>query len=338
MTKKVTQISVIVPVYNGEAYLEACIESIKNQTYPNLEIIIVNDGSTDGTAGICARLQDAYENVHIITMQDEGVSAARNAGIEAAKGDFLTFVDADDRLRPQMIRFLYDCIISTDSDIAGCGFLIWRSEEEWKKVSEEKEKELPTVSSTTYSPDSYVRNALLQGNSRCWSKLYRKSAVGKTRFRKGISIGEDMLFLMDLLSLVEKITEIEYPGYGYFQNPHGAIRRKFMPSYMDQITCWELARNQIVQMALEKDLYVQATAVLMMGIMLTAGKLAMLSAAERHAQEKYIRICRDKLREALLVKGAYRKLSGGYKIKTMLFCYLPNLYLMLYHLHKEKRA
>ena len=147
-----------------------------------------------------------------------------------------------------------------------------------------------------------------------------------------------MLFLMDLLSLVKKIAEIEYPGYGYFQNPHGAIRRKFIPSYMDQITCWELARERIVQMALESDLYVQTTTILMMAIMLTAGKLAMLSSAERRAQEKYIRICRDKLREAMLVKGAYRKLSGGYKIKTMLFCYLPNLYLMLYHLHKEKRA
>ena len=331
-------ISVIVPVYNGEAYLEACIESIKKQTYPNLEIIIVNDGSTDGTAGLCAKLQDAYENVHIITTQDEGVSAARNAGIEAAKGDFLTFVDADDRLRPQMIKTLYDCIISTDSDIAGCRFLIWRSAEEWKKVSEENEKELPTAFPTIYSPDSYVRNALLQGNSRCWSKLYRKLAIGKTRFRTGVSIGEDMLFLMDLLVTVKKIAEIEYPGYGYFQNPHGAIRRKFMPSYMDQITCWELAREQIVQMALEKDLYVQATAILMMGIMLTAGKLAMLTAAERRAQEKYIRICRDKLREALLVKGAYGKLSGGYKIKTMLFRYFPNLYLMLYHLHKEKKV
>ena len=338
MENKESLISVIVPVYNGEAYLEACIESIRNQTYPNLEIIIVNDGSTDGTAGVCTKLQNRYENVHIITMQDEGVSAARNAGIEAAKGDFLTFVDADDRLRPQTIKVLYDCVIGTDSDIAGCSFLIWRSGEEWKKVSEEKEKELPTVSSTIYSPDSYVRNAILQGNSRCWSKLYRKSAVGMTRFRTGITIGEDMLFLMDLLPSVKKIAEIEYPGYGYFQNPHGAIRRKFIPDYMDQITCWELARDQIVQMALEKDLYVQATAILMMGIMLTAGKLAMLPIAERRTQGKYIRICRNKLREALLVKGAYGKLSGGYKIKTMLFCYLPNLYLMLYHLHKEKRT
>lgn len=338
MTKKETQISVIVPVYNGETYLEACIESIKNQTYPNLEIIIVNDGSTDGTAGICSKLQDAYENVHIITMRDEGVSAARNAGIEAAKGDFLTFVDADDRLKPQMIRMLYDCIVSTDSDIAGCGFFLWRSEEEWEKASKEEEKELSTVSSTTYSPDSYVRNAILQGNSRCWSKLYRKSAIEKTRFRKGISIGEDMLFLMDSLSTVKKITEIEYPGYGYYQNPHGAIKRKFTPSYMDQITCWELAREKIVQMALEEELYVQATAILMMGIMLTAGKLAMLPAVQRRAQGTYVRICRDKLRGALLVEGAYRKLSGGYKIKTILFRYLPNLYLMLYHLHKEKRA
>ena len=336
MTGKVDQISVIVPAYNSEAYLEACIESIRNQTYPNLEIIIVNDGSTDGTAGICTKLQDTFENVHIITTQDEGVSAARNAGIDAAKGDFLTFVDADDRLSPQMIRILYDCIISTGSDIAGCNFFTWRSEEEWKKAIEEKEKELPTASFTIYSPDSYVRNAILQGNSRCWSKLYRKSAVGMTRFRTGITIGEDMLFLMDLLPSVKKIAEIEYSGYGYFQNPHGAIKRKFIPSYMDQIICWELARDhQIVQMALGKDLYVQATAILMMGIMLTAGKLAMLSGAERRKQEKYVCICHNKIKEAMSVTGAYKKLSAGYKVKTKLFYYMPHLYLWLYHFKGE---
>ena len=121
-------ISVIVPVYNGEHYLADCIESIEGQTYRNLEIIIINDGSTDGTRKICNTLREVYENISVITMEDEGVSAARNAGIEASKGEFITFVDADDRLCPEMLAVLYECMLKTESDIAGCRFFIWKNE------------------------------------------------------------------------------------------------------------------------------------------------------------------------------------------------------------------
>ena len=89
-------ISVIVPVYNGQDYLENCIISIENQTYDNLEIIIINDGSTDRTGAICVKLKEKYDNIRVVTLEDEGVSAARNAGIDMARGGFLTFVDADD--------------------------------------------------------------------------------------------------------------------------------------------------------------------------------------------------------------------------------------------------
>jgi len=91
-------ISVIVPVYNGQDYLGKCIESIEAQTYENLEVIIINDGSTDATGQVLTGLKAKYDNIHVITMEDEGVSAARNAGLDAAKGAFVTFVDADEAL------------------------------------------------------------------------------------------------------------------------------------------------------------------------------------------------------------------------------------------------
>mgnify|MGYP003310250792 FL=1 len=100
-------ISVIVPVYNGQDYLANCIECILKQTYEQIEIIIINDGSTDGTGHECVRLKQKYPNIHVINMADEGVSAARNAGLDAAKGAFVTFVDADDRIRPKMLEVLY---------------------------------------------------------------------------------------------------------------------------------------------------------------------------------------------------------------------------------------
>lgn len=337
MDDKESLISVIVPVYNGESYLLDCIKSIANQTYQNLEIIIINDGSTDGTGRVCAQIQERYNNVQIITMNDEGVSAARNVGIEAARGAFITFVDADDRLRSDMLQVLYDCMISTGSDVAGCRFFLWRSEEEWKKCLEEskfdKNSREHIAVSKVYEPDVYVKEAVLQGNSRCWSKLYRRSAIGNQRFREGLSIGEDMLFLVNILPYVGKLVETEYSGYGYFQNPNGAINRIFTPRYIDQITCWELARKEILK--IDRNLDAQITALLSIGIMLTVGKLAVLPLAERRRQKKYVKICHEKLKDAMLVSGAYENLPKGYQVKVRMFQLLPDLYLTLYHLEKK---
>lgn len=319
-------ISVIVPVYNGQDYLEKCIESIEAQTYENLEIIIINDGSADNTGAVCVGLKKKFENIRVITTEDAGVSAARNAGIDAAKGTFVTFVDADDRLRPKMLQALYDCIMETGSDVAGCGFFSWQKEEEWEHFLTGRYRIEKPVK---YTSGGYLKEEILKGNSRCWSKLYRRAAIGGLRFKEGLSIGEDMLFLVNLLPYVRGIAETDYPGYGYFQNPEGAMKRKFTPKYMDQITCWELAREEALK--LDSELNSQMTAILIMGILLTAGKLAALSSGERRKQKQYVRICHDKLKEEIRVPGAAERLSGGYKIKVKLFLFVPHLYLGLYH-------
>lgn len=324
-------ISVIVPVYNGESYLRSCIESIENQTYQNLEIIIINDGSTDGTGKVCVDLKEEHGNIRIITMEDEGVSAARNAGLDLASGALITFVDADDRLRPRTLEILSDVLRKTGSDLAGCSFHAWSTEEEWDAFLTEKFRIGEPV---TYTGAQYLKEELLQGNSRCWSKLYRRSLIGKIRFQRGLSIGEDMLFLTEFLGYARKVSEIDYPGYGYYQNTKGAMNRPFTPSYMDQITCWELARDRIL--AIDGSLEAKVTSILIMGIMLAAGKIAMLSASDRRKNAQYIQICRDKLKQELQVPGAYELLSSGYRLKAKLFAAAPGLYLYGYHFRKYK--
>lgn len=346
-------ISVIVPVYNGQDYIAGCIDSIENQTYRNLEIIIINDGSADRTGEVCVSLQTAYQNVRVLTLCDQGVSAARNAGIEAAAGEFVTFVDADDRILPDMIRVLYDCIVETQSDIAGCKFFMWSSEEAWVRTKsgthdmnrpkphvdgmERPETDIPRGGQTAgeikqYDAGTYLREELLCGNSRCWSKLYRREVVEKVCFRENLTIGEDMLFLVQILPYINKMAETVYAGYGYYQNPAGAINRAFTPHYMDQITCWRLAREEIIRMDVNLD--PQVSALWIMGIMLTAGKIAMLDAAGRRAHEKYVGICRENLKEAMKIPGAYGRLDTGYRVKAAIFRAFPHLYLWLYHFHK----
>ncbi len=324
-------ISVIVPVYNGQDYLEKCIESIETQTYENVEIIIINDGSTDATGQILVRLKEQYENIHVITMEDEGVSAARNAGLDAATGAFVTFVDADDCIRPKMLEILYQGIMDTGSDICGCRFLTWKSDEEWEELLKERYR---IDKPKTYQAEEYLESEVLNGNSRCWSKLYRRGAIGKLRFKRGLTIGEDMLFLVELLPYVRSISEFSYPGYGYYQNPKGAMNRAFIPRYMDQITCWEEAREKMPDNPVIRS---RVTTILLVAILLTAGKIALLSGTERRKNKKYVSICHSKLKEELQVEGAYEGLDKGYKIKAKMFSAFPSLYLMLYHFRKYKK-
>lgn len=338
MRKDEPLISVIVPVYNGQDYLEKCIRSIGNQTYGKIEIIIVDDGSTDRTAAVCEKLQAEDDCVRVITMRDEGVSAARNAGIDASRGEMITFVDADDRLHPEMLGRLYDCMERTGSDVAGCRFFCWSGEDDWQRYGAAQDISARDRSEQVevYDADSYLREALLQGNSRCWSKLYRRKCVERVRFTEGLSIGEDMLFLVKLLPYVDQIAESDYQGYGYYQNPAGAIRRKFTPAYMDQITCWQLAREEILRR--DESLDAQVSALGIMGVMLTAGKLAMLRAGERRQNREFIGSCQDSLQEFMGVSGAYGRLSVGYRMKAGLFRFCPDLYLWLYHMQKSVRV
>lgn len=331
-------ISVIVPVYNGERYLENCIESIKAQSYEPIEIIIVNDGSTDGTDGVCAKLVSKYPDIRYITTDDLGVSASRNNGIAMAKGDYLTFVDADDRIHPQMLQRLYEAITETESDIAGCSFGIWRTGQEWKALSK-------SVGATQgadklyHKMTDYIAQELLQGNSRCWSKLYRRAVLERmkqhsgTWFTQGLTIGEDMLFLLKLLPEVTRIVEIDFKGYGYYQNPHGTMNRAFRPEYMDQIRCWELARQQVRKLSLESEHRVSSN--LLMAVMLTVGKLALLSGEERWQNRRYTEECHEILLREKKDKEALKLLSRGYRFKVRFFALAPKLYLWCYHLHKH---
>lgn len=336
-------ISVIVPVHNGQAYLENCIDSIAGQSYDNLEILIVNDGSTDQTADICGNLQEKYRNLQVFTLADVGVSAARNYAMERAKGDFLTFVDADDRLCPGTLAFLYERILSADSDLAGCRFAVWGTETEWEQVcravSAEKTnggravgtetgKNTETIKERCFDRQQYLTDSLLKDNCRCWSKLYRRRLVDKVRFREGLTVGEDMLFLVDILPHLNKAVETEYPGYGYYQNPAGVMQRPFTPSYMDQIQCWETAQEQILRM--NESLKPQTAAKIITSVMLTVGKIALCSGKERRAADTYLVQCRQKLKEQRKVPGSGAYLPEGYRLKAQLFYYLPGIYVWLY--------
>lgn len=330
-------VSVIVPVHNGEAYLENCIESILAQAYEELEILVINDGSVDATEKICKRLSEQHTCLRVITLSDLGVSAARNSGLEQARGAYIMFVDADDRLRPGVLKGLHDILTGTDADMAGCGFAAWETEKEWERLQQEEMPRNLTGEQavTIYDNKRYLEEGILRGNTRCWSKLYRRSLIGQVRFREGVSIGEDMLFLVELLPHMERAAETAYPGYGYYQNPRGAMGRPFTPAYMDQIYCWETARELIGKQ--EPSLVVQADAKIMVAVMLTVGKIAMLSAKEQKGAREYLQECQRTLKKLAGKKECYAWLPSGYGIKVRMFACLPRLYMRLYAMMQRRK-
>ena len=145
-----------------------------------------------------------------------------------------------------------------------------------------------------------------------------------------MTIGEDMLFLMDLLPATETIVEIDFHGYGYYQNPQGAMNRTFRPEYMDQIRCWEIAREQVRKLLPECESKVSS--ILLISIMLTVGKLAGLPGSERKQFRGYVKECREKLLKERQNEEAVELLSKGYQFKVRLFAAAPRLYLWCYHL------
>ena len=115
-------ISIIVPIYNSEAFLEKCVRSVLFQTYSNIEVILVNDGSTDGSGVICDRLAESDKRIRVIHKENGGTSSARNAGLDAAKGEFVGFVDSDDTIDANMYEKLHEHILQTNADMVVCSF------------------------------------------------------------------------------------------------------------------------------------------------------------------------------------------------------------------------
>lgn len=343
-------VSIIVPVYNGEKYLKRCLESLLCQTWEKTEILLVDDGSADGSGQICDDFSEKYEKIRAVHTKNQGVSAARNLGMKICKGEYVSFVDADDCLAKNMIEHLVHLIEETESDVAGCSFWIFGQKEEGGRDCKRKDEEAAVCLKQTclkqtetcikqsetclkqaeiLNGQEFMEKGILQSDTRCWSKLYRRESIGSIRFQEGLTIGEDMLFLLELAKEGRQFGCSKYKGYGYFINEEGAMMHGFRDSYMDQITCWERALEILGGEA--SGLKSKAEAVLLVSAMLVAGKLAVLSGKERREKKKYVERCSRIVREYGRHRETFRKLDRGYKIKVTMYRYMPGIYLGLYH-------
>ena len=181
-------ISIVVPVYNCEKYIEDCISSIKNQTYKNLEIIIVNDGSTDRSLELIKKIANADKRVFIYTTENKGVSHARNIGIEKATGKWISFVDSDDWLEPNFCELLLEKAVELDADYIGCGYNKVTGENIQKINADERILE--------YEKNEFLIKLLNVQTSYglVHMKLIKAEYVKKVKFNESLKVAEDAFF------------------------------------------------------------------------------------------------------------------------------------------------
>lgn len=205
------QITIIVPVFQVEEYLDQCISSIVRQNYDNLEIILVDDGATDNSTIICDKYQAVDTRIKVIHKTNGGLSHARNAGLKLATGDFIGFVDSDDWIEPNMVEVLVSALQETGADIAVCNHHIESSDSMSQQIS------TGTLKRNLYSSKEALKMILnLEGfiGNIVWNKLYRKNILQDINFPEG-KIFEDTLWTAQVIGKSRTLTCIDYPLYHY---------------------------------------------------------------------------------------------------------------------------
>lgn len=175
-------ISVIIPVYNTKDYLPRCIDSVLNQTYTNLEILLINDGSTDGSGDICDKYANEDKRITVIHKKNTGQSDSQNIGLKVIKGDFVSFVDSDDFMMPTMLEVLMQKIQAYDADVGVCSYL---------RVDEPETNDLGddiVLTGIEAMSDVFVSGGNI--NPETWSKLYKKSLFNDICFPAGHTAGD----------------------------------------------------------------------------------------------------------------------------------------------------
>lgn len=222
-------ISVIVPVYKVEGFLDRCVQSIADQSYKNLEIILVDDGSPDNCPALCDAWAEKDSRIKVVHKKNGGGAQARNVGLELASGQYIGFVDSDDYVMPEMYARLYQALIDTGSDIAECGYCTVTDD---NTVPEADCGSGPTVLGTVRALEEHIRNR------RCtqviWNKLYRKGTLDTVRFVEGKTI-DDEFFTYRALANARQVAVLDQALYCYRQQPNSIMHQSFSLKWLQAI-------------------------------------------------------------------------------------------------------
>lgn len=223
------RLSIIIPIYNSENYLDDCISSILNQTYKDYELILVDDGSKDSSGHLCDKYAKANpERIRVVHKTNGGASTARNVGLDVAQGHYIGFVDSDDIISPRMFEILMETISESDCDIVSSPLICSTK----KPIPEFIEKKEILFEGKGY--DLLENIFKWQENCSVYTKVFKKEIIGETRFKEGLT-NEDFRFLCDIFIKESKVVTLKHGLYWYRDTP-GSVTRVMRPNFFDLFT------------------------------------------------------------------------------------------------------
>lgn len=224
------KISVIVPVYNTKEYLNKCLESIIRQTYTNLEIILIDDGSTDGSKTICECYEKKDKRIRFISKSNTGVSDTRNLGIKESTGEYISFIDSDDYIEPNMIEVLYKNIILYDADMSVCAY---------RRKNRYNHKKYIEITDNNEFMKNILRNNGPQGF--LWNKLYKTAIISHNEIflDTDIYMCEDLLFNCNYLEKASTVIYTTEPLYNYINRRNSAVNEKINDKWLTVLNAFD---------------------------------------------------------------------------------------------------
>lgn len=246
------KVSIVVPIYNAERYISNCISSILKQTYTNIEVILVNDGSQDNSLYICEQFKKIDNRIIILNKKNGGVSSARNEGIKIAKGDYLQFVDSDDTLELNFVENLVDNIKFWDAELVICGYNIVENN---NKSYVEKNSNVYD-NTIAFTREDFIENfgAMLLDYKKMslgtpWNKLFLRKIIveNNIEFPEHIHYGEDLLFNLQYFAYCNKLIYIKKKLYNYFSVNNQSLEAKFKPDlFQNQLYLYKKIKRFLI--------------------------------------------------------------------------------------------
>ena len=240
-----SKVSVIVPVYNASTYLEQCLDSLVRQTLSDIEVIIINDGSTDTSRDIVMRYIKQYPHIYYVERDNKGISYTRNQGMKLARGKYIMFLDSDDYLHEQACEKMYQAIEATSSDVVVCDY------EEFSN-STKKEWKIPTFNPTILKEEPRL---LFDVNSSPWNKIYRRHFLMENEilFPEGLKY-EDAYFVLKVLCLASKISKLDESLLYYRVHP-GSETTSMNAKVFDIFKILEMIEQEVKAINPNEQLY-----------------------------------------------------------------------------------
>lgn len=319
------KLSVIVPIYNVEEYLDECIKSIVNQTYKNLEIILVDDGSPDHCPELCDIWAEKDGRIKVIHKENGGVSSARNAGLDAAAGDFIAFVDSDDFLDSDMYEIMLSQMREHNTDMAQCGIVRENADgsvEVWDSF------EAPIVVMDNMQLLCSVGEAAgILPVSPC-NKIFKAEVISGIRYDESLKYAEDTLFNFAAARNINKAVIQNVPRYHYVNNSDSASHQEFSSSRFDEHKVMDIIfdmaanDNNVLQYCIKGDVLKSFRTIRQM--------IASNSCTDQFGIIRQ-RIIRHS--KAIFHSGLYSKAT---KLKTLLLWLMPGIYKILIRIYNNK--